>query len=349
MSSVGNECHRLSALRTGIVIGLPGVRLPESIDLAAQAEAAKLDLVAAGEGVTENFAVVGALAQRTKRVELVTSVVHWTRTPVTFALGASTLAALSGGRFRMGLGTSPRNVSERWYDISYERPVERLRDLAAAIRAAWAASPGSPVSYEGPFYRISSYEHQLPDWAPVPLYFGVTRPGAIELAGEVGDGVVFNLMLSLDWLIGHALPALDRGLVLGGRTRGDIDVGALAIAAVSDDPDEARELARPGIGFYFSVPYLAPLLDFHGFGEELERGSAAWAARDEAGMTAAVTNRMVDALSLAGTPEQIAHKLEHYAEHMDFVELMPPLGHPREVTIEQTQRIIATLAEVKHT
>ena len=349
MRTTGNAGGGPGSLRTGIVIGLPGIPLPESIELAAEAETAGLDLVVAGEGATENFSVVGALAQRTERVELITSIVHWARSPVTFALGASSLADLSNGRYRMGLGASPRAFSEKWYDISYEQPVERLRDLAAAIRSAWASSPGRPTSYEGRFYRIGAYEHQLPEWAPVPLYFGVTRPGAIELAGEVGDGVVFNVTLSLDWLISHALPVLDRGLALGARERSDIEVGALLIAAVSDDADEARELARPGIGFYFSVPYLAPLLQFHGFSEELERGSAAWAADDRAAMAASVSDAMVDTLSLAGTPEQIAHKLARYAEHMDFVGLMPPLGHPRDVTVEQTQRIITTLAEVRRT
>ena len=62
----------------------------------------------------------------------------------------------------------------------------------------------------------------------------------------------------------------------------------------------AFDLARPGVGFYFSVPYFAPLLELHGFEEELERGNAAWAERDMQAMTAAVSDRMVEAFALAG-------------------------------------------------
>lgn len=336
-------------LRVGTVVGLPGVPLPTSIDLAVEAEAGGLDFIGAGEGPTENFAVVGALAARTARVELMTTIAHWSRTPVTFALGASTLAGISNGRYRLGLGASPRDWSTNWHDIPYERPTERLADLAAAIRAAWGTSQGSPGSYEGPFYRFRDYEHPLSEWAPVPLYLGVTRPRSIALAGRVADGVVFNLMHSIDWLGTHGLPALSAGREEAGRERSELDIGVLTVGAVDASRERARDLARPGVGFYFSVPYLAPLLEFHGFEEELERGNAAWAGRDMAAMTAAVSDRMVDAFAIAGTHEDVAHKLSGYRDLVDFVEVMPPLGLDAKNTIKQTRRLIAALAKGRPT
>ena len=321
--------------------------LPTWIAIAGEIEAAGLDFVAAGEGVTENFSVLGALAAATERLELRTTIAHWSRTPVTFALGASTLAGLSNGRYRLGLGASPRDWSTNWHDIAYERPTERLEDLVAAIRAAWATGEGSPGGHEGPFYRFSDYEHMLSEWAPVPIYLGVTRPRSIALAGRVADGAIFNLMHSLDWLRTDGLATLDQGRLAAGRDRAELDVGVLVVGAVDESLERAFDLARPGVGFYFSVPYLAPLLELHGFDEELTLGSAAWAERDMAAMTAAVSDRMVEAFALAGTPDDISRKLSAYAELVDFVEVMAPLGLARDETLEQTRRLIRTLSEVR--
>jgi len=334
-------------LRLGVVAGLPGVPLRTWVELAREAEDAGIDFVAAGEGPSENFALVGALAQATERVELITTIAHWSRTPVTFAQGASTLASLSNGRYRLGLGASPRDWSTNWHGIPYERPTERLEDLIAAIRAAWATRAGSPGGHDGPVYRFSNYEHALSDWAPVPIYLGVTRPRSIALAGRVADGAVFNLMHSLEWLGSQGLPALEQGCHGAGREMSELDVGVLAVGAVDEDRARAFDLARPGIGFYFSVPYFAPLLKFHGFDEELKSGSAAWAARDMVAMNAAVSDRMVEAFALAGTREDVRRKLSAYAELVDFVELMSPLGLGGEQTLEQARRITQTLVEVR--
>jgi len=334
-------------LRLGVVVGLPSVSLPTWIEVAGEVEAAGLDFVAAGEGITENFSVIGALAATTRRVQLQTTIAHWSRTPVTFAQGASSLASLSSGRYRLGLGASPRDWSTNWHDISYERPTERLEDLIAAIRAAWTTSEGAPGGHDGPFYRFNDYEHALSEWAPVPIILGVTRPRSIRLAGRVADAAIFNLMHSLDWLRSDGLPQLEEGRISAEREPEALDVGVLAVGAVDENRKRAFDLARPGVGFYFSVPYFAPLLQLHGFEEELERGNAAWAERDMQAMTAAVSDRMVEAFALAGTPDEIGRKLSEYAEIVDFVEVMSPLGLAGDETLEQTRRLIKTLSEVR--
>ena len=336
-------------LRLGIVVGLPGVPLRDWLDVAREAESAGFDFAGGGEGATENFSVMGALAASTERVELMSTIAHWSRTPVTFAQGASSLASISGGRYRLGLGASPREWSTAWHDISYERPTERLEDLVAAIRAALATSEGAPGGYSGPFYRFERYEHALSEWAEVPIYLGVTRPRSIALAGRVADGAIFNLMHSLEWLRADGLPILEQARARAGRDPSEIDVGALTIAAVDASRERAFDLARSGLAFYFSVPYLAPLLELHGFDEEMERGGHAWAERDAAGMVEAVSDRMVAAFALAGTPDDIRRKLSAYAELVDFLEVMAPLGLSAEQTLEQTRRLIETLSEVRST
>ena len=121
-----------------------------------------------------------------------------------------------------------------------------------------------------------------------------------ELAGEIADGVIFNSINSRDWLAGPGREALAAGARRGGRRP---DVGVLRVCGIDEDRAAAYDLARPGLAFYFTVPYFADQLRHGGFEEELAAGSAAAAAGDWEGQVAAVSDRLVDAMAIAGTPD----------------------------------------------
>lgn len=329
----------------GIAVGRPNIPLAEALDLAEDAERAGFGIVAAGEGFFENFSLMGALTQRTRVAELVTAVATWTRTPVTTALAAATLTELSGGRWRAGLGAMPRRWNEGWHDIDPSRPVDRMRDFVAAVRAVLAAGPGGTVDHDGPFYRIHGYARpagQRP--VRVPLYVGATRRSMTELAGEVADGVVFNVVHSLAWLREIGAPALQAGLDRAGRKRSDFDIGLLAYCAIDDDEGRAFDLARSALAFYFELPYFAELLRKSGWTEQLERGRAAVARHDAAAAARAVTDDMVDAMAIAGTPRTVRAKLARYEGQVDWVVLTTPIGNAPDVTRGLTARILSTFA-----
>src|SRR5262249_34442267 len=164
-------------------------------------------------------------------------------TPVTTALAAATVAELSGGRYRLGIGAMPRAWSEEWHDVDYSRPVERMRDYVAAIRTAWRQRPGAPVSHAGPFYRFRHYARDPapPDEVPVPIYLAALRPRMSALTGEIAEGVILNVQHTKDWLRDVLWPALYEGLERGGREAADLDVGILVMCVVDDDRAAAVE------------------------------------------------------------------------------------------------------------
>lgn len=141
----------------GIAVGYAGARFEESLELAAAAEAAGLDVVAVGDASADNFALLGAVAARTTRIRLISSIATWTRTPVTTALASKTVANLCDGRYVLGIGPMPRSWAEDWHGVDYAHPLERMRDFVAAVRAAWRAEPAQPVTHEGPFYRLRAF------------------------------------------------------------------------------------------------------------------------------------------------------------------------------------------------
>jgi alkanesulfonate monooxygenase SsuD/methylene tetrahydromethanopterin reductase-like flavin-dependent oxidoreductase (luciferase family) len=292
----------------------PGVGLLEVLELAEEAERRGFDLVAAGDGYAENFALVGALAARTSTVELFSAVVTPSRSPVTTALGAATVAELAPGRYRLGLGALARRWSESWHDLDGARPVERMRDFAAAVRAAWQGAPGRPATHSGPFYRIPSYERPTPPpEEEIPLYLAANRPRMIELAGEIADGAIFAFLHPADWL-------RTRGRELLGRAGRTVDVGLVLFCAVGDSTAAARDLLRPGLEFH--MPNARDVFAGHGFEH--------------------VSDRMIDTLCLAGTPEEARAQLRRYDGAVDWVCLMPPMGLAPEVSREQVLWIMET-------
>lgn len=329
----------------GVTVGYPSLPLADTLALAEQAEAAGLGLLGAGEGFAENCSVMGALSARTRTPELFTSVIGWTRSPVTTALAATTLQELAGNRYRLGIGAMPRRWSEEWHDVEQAKPVARMRDYVAAIRAAWRSQPGLPVSHEGPYYRFTDYERLTPlAQEPPPLYLGVTLPRMTELVGEVADGAVFNTMTSATWLRDVSLPALARGLAAAGRVRADVDLGRLLYCAVADTRAEALALVRPSLAFYLEIPYFGEVCERHGFEAELARGRAALARGDVTAAAASIGDEMVDAFALAGTPDEVRERIGAYAGLLDWIMLAVPLGHDEVTTRALAQRIVATFA-----
>lgn len=332
-----------SGYRTlALAVGYPGVEASRTIALAEAAERAGFGILSCGDSIVETFSTLGAVAARTTKPELFSAIATWTRTPVTTALAATTLADIAGGRFRLGLGTMPQDWSENWHDISYAQPVERMRDYVAAVRTAMRSAPGSPVSHDGPFYRIPRYERIAPPPHQVKVYLSPTRVRMAELSGEVADGAILNVTHTVPYIREVQLPAIERGLARSGRTRADIDLGQLVFASISDDEAQALDWARPSLAFYFIAPYFQDILRHGGWHDELAAGMAAAQAGDFPGMLAAMTDEIVRACTLSGTPDQVRAAARRYEGLVDWPLLSAPLGLPPDIAQGIAERIVTT-------
>ena len=68
------------------------------------------------------------LASRTRSIRLGSAVLGiWGRSAATLAMAASTLHAVSEGRFTLGLGVSTGQLAEGFHDVPFDAPVARLR------------------------------------------------------------------------------------------------------------------------------------------------------------------------------------------------------------------------------
>src|SRR5712691_8278360 len=217
-----------------------GMSLADVIELGVSAEDAGLDSVWHVEIQREPIVPLAAIAARTKRIRLGTGVVIWARSPVLASLVAANLDELSGGRFLYGLGTGPPEWNRRFHGMSYERPVRRIREYVEVMRGAWkAAYDGSTFDFEGELYRVEGYERSLrQERERVPIFLAALQGRMCELAGEVADGVLFNVLSTPRYVREYALPHMERGAARVGRRVEEVERASAIAAAV--DPDGAR-------------------------------------------------------------------------------------------------------------
>jgi probable F420-dependent oxidoreductase len=144
----------------------------------------------------------------------------------------------------------------------------------------------------------------------------------IAVAGEVADGWFVHPLHSPDFIREVAGPALERGLARSGRRRDEIEIACETITMVGSTDAEiarARDKARAQIAFYASTPAYKVVLDHHGWGDiqpQLNRLSKEGRWLEMVGF---ITDDMLDAIGVSGTPGQVATRVR---ERHDFADRM---------------------------
>ncbi|MDQ1481505.1 MAG: hypothetical protein QOI44_2366 [Actinomycetota bacterium] len=294
---------------------------------AAAIEAAGYDGVFSFEGQHDPFFPLLLAAEHTERVQLTTAVaIAFARNPMTLAQTAYDLQLASHGRFRLGLGTQIKPHIEKRFSMPWSQPVDRMRELVLAIRAIWDTwHTGAPLKFEGEFYR---HTLMTPFFNPGPNPYGLPSiflagvgPRMTEMAGEVADGFIVHPFGTERSLRELTIPALGRGAVRGGRKLADVEVAFPLMAVVADTDEQlerGREAMRPRLAFYGSTPAYKVILDVHGWGDlqpDLNRLSK---TGDWATMSSLITDEMIDAFSVQGTPDEIGPNVR--ARYGDLVQ-----------------------------
>ncbi|MGW1373592.1 LLM class F420-dependent oxidoreductase [Streptomyces sp. NPDC002446] len=177
------------------------------------------------------WSVLGAAAQATDRIPLMTYVTCPTTRyhPAVVAQKAATMQLLSGGRFRLGLG-SGENLNEHVVGAGWPAAPVRLARLAEAIGIIRALFAGGEVTHHGDHFDVVHARlWDLPE-PPPPIGVAVSGERSCEIAGRLGDLVIATEPE------GELLAAFDRH---GGV--GKPRVGQLPVCY---DPDQQAAIRR---------------------------------------------------------------------------------------------------------
>jgi coenzyme F420-dependent glucose-6-phosphate dehydrogenase len=135
---------------------------------------------------------LGALAEATERVQMMTSVLTPTMRyhPSIVAQSFGTLGCLAPGRVILGVGTgeamneTPATAAE-WPGAKERRL--RMAEAIELIRELWT---GERVTFAGEYYRTDKATIYDKPEQPVPIYVAASGPLAAKLAGRAGDGFI---------------------------------------------------------------------------------------------------------------------------------------------------------------
>ena len=322
-------------MRTATTIEASGTTWPQVTEFACEAEKLGLDLCWVAEAWGADApSLLGYLAARTETMLLGSGVLQvGTRSPVTIAQTAMTLAHLSGGRFLLGLGVSGPQVMEGLHGVGFAHPLARMRETVQIVRTVF---DGEKVEFSGSQYRIPRpggegrpMRVSLPP-VSVPVYLATLSPKMLELTGEMADG----------WLGTSFVPEgaaayfrhLDAGLARACRTRADLDVcqGAevnfvpeAALAEVLASRKKELAFSLGGMGSATSNFY-HDAYSRQGWADVAAQVRARWLSGDRDGAAALVSDEMVLATTLIGTEDMVRSRLETWRDTgVDTVRLYP--------------------------
>lgn len=194
------------------------------------------------------------MAGQTRAIDLGAAVMQIpARSPAMTAMTATTIDALSGGRFRLGLGVSGPQVSEGWHGVRFAKPLGRTREYVDIVKLAVARKP---VAYDGEHYTLP-----LPDGPgkalrlgfhppreQIPIYLAAVGPKNLELAGEIADGWL-AIFFAPD-AAGEHLQHIEHGRARAGAGLTGFDVAPTVPVAVCDDIAAGADLIRPYAALY---------------------------------------------------------------------------------------------------
>ncbi|HEX2998377.1 MAG TPA: TIGR03617 family F420-dependent LLM class oxidoreductase, partial [Anaerolineales bacterium] len=210
---------------------LPPIHLKDVPALAKAAEAIGFDALWTQETQHDPFLPCALIAEHTSKLRMGTGIaVSFARSPANLAYTAWDLAAQSGGRFLLGLGTQVKAHIERRFGQPWPESVTgKLREQIQVIRAFWDCwQNGTKLNYRGEYYKItlmSPFFNAGPIENPhIPIYVAGVNTGLAKLAGELCDGFHAHPFHSVRYLRAVILPAIKEGAAKEKRSRKDVSV-----------------------------------------------------------------------------------------------------------------------------
>lgn len=321
--------------RWGLSVPIDGVPLARHAEVLREAEAlGYTDAWSYEVDGTDAFTPLAFAAACTSRLRLGTAIANvYTRGPATLTMTAATLAGLAPGRFCLGLGAGSPAIVAGWNGGSFERPLQRVRDVASLVRQALS---GEKVTATFPTASMQGFRLSRPPAGPVPLFIAALRPGMLRLAGELGDGVILNWLAPSD--VPKAVAVVREAARAAGRDPDSIEVAARLFVLVSEQKDYVQALARRSIAGYLSTPVYRAFHEWLGRGPALAAMHAAWDAGDRRGALEAIPPNVVDDLFVHGSAERCRARIEAYVAAgitVPLLHLVPPTLDPADLADAQ--------------
>ncbi|WP_409186197.1 TIGR03619 family F420-dependent LLM class oxidoreductase [Amycolatopsis sp. VS8301801F10] len=201
-----------------------------------------------------------SMGAATERIRFYTSVLKLgSRNPVLLARQVNSVAALTGGRFGLGLGIGWSPEEFEWCGAPYARRGKRFDEAIEVLRLILS---GDMVEFHGEFFDFGKLKMSPPPPSRIPFYIGGHTDVALRRAARVADGWS-SAMMTLDQLR-ETIGKLKGLLAERGRAGDPFEFQAVCVDRFG--LDGFREQAEAGVTDAITMPWV---FEGHGFDAEL--------------------------------------------------------------------------------
>jgi 5,10-methylenetetrahydromethanopterin reductase len=251
------------------------------------------------------FVTLGQVVALTNTIKVGTGVTNpFHLHPALIATSIATIHEMSGGRAVLGIGSGDK-VTIQNLGLTHSKPLGTVRESVEIIRGMLK---GEGVKFEGEHFTINNAKMGFKIKGEIPIYIGAQAPKMTSLSAEIGDGVLINASHPKDYEVSMGL--LKEGAAAGKRSLDNFDVAAYVSLSIDKDRDKAINECKIVVAFIAAGSpdvilerHGIPIAEARAIGEKLGKG-------DFGGAIGAVTPQMIEAFTLAGTPDEVVEKVK---------------------------------------
>jgi alkanesulfonate monooxygenase SsuD/methylene tetrahydromethanopterin reductase-like flavin-dependent oxidoreductase (luciferase family) len=252
----------------------------------------------------ENFSMLGLVSEKNTFSEIGSSIINiYSRSPSLIAMGAATIDTISNGRLILGLGTSSIPIVENFHGGSFESPVQRMKEYVEIIRMALR---GEKINYSGKIFSLKDFSLLTkPVRKEIPIYLAAINQKMVEMTWDIADGVIFYLRPKSEM----------KEIISKMQKKRKINTTLQIITCIHQDHEKATKRAKKTLSFYIAVGKIyREFLQSTGYYEETQIIYDEYKKDGLSGLEKFVSDKMLDDLCIAGTPDTAVKKLNAFRD-----------------------------------
>lgn len=254
------------------------------------------------------YTTLSVIGAHTERIRLATGVTNAiTRHPAVLASAWATLDEFSQGRTVLGIGVGESAVQTLGLKPDRLAALEaKIATLRALMRGEEVELGGQPVHLTWPSLHI-------------PVVLACSGPKSLQMGGRIADGVLFQVGADPSF-VQYALDNIRLGAEQAGRDLESIQILMRVACAVSDDREKAREEIKGYASVAAGTTFKSVPREY--FREELWRELDEFKSKYDyyehasnvARHSALLTDNILDAITISGTPEEAIPRFQQLAD-----------------------------------
>lgn len=275
----------------------------ENLDVAITADKLGYSDLWVGEMATfDAFSFATAVGLQTKNLSLtVGPLAVSVRTPMTMAMGAASVAELTGKPVGLAIGASSVVVVQEWHGRTRKRTAKHLAESAQILNTLLA---GEKAAFEGELASCKGYRLRL-DAPHCPLTIAAFGPAAVKAAGRYADRMLLNMVTP------QSLRSLKEQLAESAKAAGrpTPELAVWLPAAMSPNRESMDQLKR-GIVGYLAAPGYGEMMMEAGFGDLVNSARNRPHPKE---LLAAMPDELIHAIGLVGEHKSVEARIADYA------------------------------------